>query len=751
MAPRGKSAAILGFLMTAAAAAAAVPPTVVNYQGVLRSAANAPLTGTYDMEFRFWSAAAGGNEILIDRHTAALGSAVTVSGGLFAVHLGEGSISDGSGPGTYTDLAAVFRDHGAVWLAVRVGAEDLSPRTQLVSAAYALNASHLGGKAPGEFLDTSATGQTKSGPLTVFSPAAGSNGLTASGAGSGGVFFDADNSGFAYLGYGNQGAYASGTSMGGEFHDTDSTGYAYLGWEDKGVFGSGSTYGGHFEQYATGAQAWLGFGNVGAYAKGPNGGGLFEDADDTGYARCGYGDTGVYGQGSVAGGEFHDASGTGSAYLGQPAQGVKGTGTGAGGYFTDSDGSGYAYVGYGDVGVHGQGNVAGGYFRDSSIVEGGEAYVGYGSRGIWARGSFAGGTFSHPDGVTFWADVSTPTKKITGTGSVSFVQNHPRDPSRVIVYTAPEGNEVATYTRGSARLDGGVARIALDETFGMVTNPDVGLTAHLTPRGEEASLYVVSLTTREIVVRSGSGSPDAAFDYLVYGLRLGFEQEAVIQAKEREAPLPDPAAFEAKLQGAPEARERTPLARFARMQGAAPGTLDLTAARSLEAEVRNSGAQELGRMGREPEQAAGVEQTPAPANATTRREAPAALDPLAGLPRFPLAEPVEAGDVLALDPQHPGRLRRTASAADPNVVGLAAGPSESVGGAEIAPVVGTGFAEVRVDAGYGEILPGDLLTSSPTPGHAMRAHAPGTGTVLGKAVEGLGSGTGTIRILVMPR
>jgi len=79
------------------------------------------------------------------------------------------------------------------------------------------------------------------------------------------------------------------------------------------------------------------------------------------------------------------------------------------------------------------------------------------------------------------------------------------------------------------------------------------------------------------------------------------------------------------------------------------------------------------------------------------------------------------------------------------------GTTSEIRGDSGLPHVGTGFAEVRVDAGHGEILPGDLLTSSPTPGHAMRAHEPGTGTVLGKAVEGLGSGTGTIRILVMPR
>lgn len=41
---------------------------LVNYQGVLRSAAGAPLTGSYDMDFSFFDAATDGNQLLIDSH-----------------------------------------------------------------------------------------------------------------------------------------------------------------------------------------------------------------------------------------------------------------------------------------------------------------------------------------------------------------------------------------------------------------------------------------------------------------------------------------------------------------------------------------------------------------------------------------------------------------------------------------------------------------------------------------------------------
>ncbi len=60
-------------------------------------------------------------------------------------------------------------------------------------------------------------------------------------------------------------------------------------------------------------------------------------------------------------------------------------------------------------------------------------------------------------------------------------------------------------------------------------------------------------------------------------------------------------------------------------------------------------------------------------------------------------------------------------------------------------------AACKVDAGYGSVRPGDLLTTSPTPGHAMLALDPRPGTILGKALESLDAGTGLIKVLVMLR
>jgi hypothetical protein len=148
-------------------AVAAEPPAVINYQGVLRNASGAPLDGTYDMVFRFFDAETVGNEILVDEHLAAGTGAVTVDDGLFNVTLGGGTVLDGSGGGVYASLAEVFRDHAAVYLSVRVGAETLVPRIRIVSAATALNADHLDGRDSTGYLDTSSSPQTKDGNLTV--------------------------------------------------------------------------------------------------------------------------------------------------------------------------------------------------------------------------------------------------------------------------------------------------------------------------------------------------------------------------------------------------------------------------------------------------------------------------------------------------------------------------------------------------------------------------------------------------------
>jgi hypothetical protein len=62
----------------------------------------------------------------------------------------------------------------------------------------------------------------------------------------------------------------------------------------------------------------------------------------------------------------------------------------------------------------------------------------------------------------------------------------------------------------------------------------------------------------------------------------------------------------------------------------------------------------------------------------------------------------------------------------------------------------TGKVWCKVDADCGPVEVGDMLTTSPTPGHAMRATDPGRafGAVIGKALGSLPSGRGLVPVLV---
>lgn len=66
------------------------------------------------------------------------------------------------------------------------------------------------------------------------------------------------------------------------------------------------------------------------------------------------------------------------------------------------------------------------------------------------------------------------------------------------------------------------------------------------------------------------------------------------------------------------------------------------------------------------------------------------------------------------------------------------------------PIALVGKVFCKVDAHFGAITTGDLLTTSPTPGHAMKAQDPARafGAVIGKALKPCAEGQGLIPILV---
>ena len=71
-------------------------------------------------------------------------------------------------------------------------------------------------------------------------------------------------------------------------------------------------------------------------------------------------------------------------------------------------------------------------------------------------------------------------------------------------------------------------------------------------------------------------------------------------------------------------------------------------------------------------------------------------------------------------------------------------------GAVRQPIALLGKTFCKVDARFGAIAVGDLLTTSPTPGHAMATNDPAKsfGAVIGKADAPLAKGQGVIPILI---
>jgi len=127
---------------------------------------------------------------------------------------------------------------------------------------------------------------------------------------------------------------------------------------------------------------------------------------------------------------------------------------------------------------------------------------------------------------------------------------------------------------------------------------------------------------------------------------------------------------------------------------------------------------------------------------------------------FPMAqEQIEKGAVVVIDEEHPGQLARSTRAYDTRVAGIVSGANGIRPGISLKQegvldqgenVALTGRVYVQADAAYGAIKPGDLLTTSDTPGHAMKVtdHARAQGAVLGKAMSVLDVGKGMVLVLV---
>ena len=118
---------------------------------------------------------------------------------------------------------------------------------------------------------------------------------------------------------------------------------------------------------------------------------------------------------------------------------------------------------------------------------------------------------------------------------------------------------------------------------------------------------------------------------------------------------------------------------------------------------------------------------------------------------------IEAGMVLVIDSENPGKLALSRSAYDSKVAGIVAGANGIGSGVRLGigqfdyDVALAGRVYCNVDATVQAVQAGDLLTTSPTPGYAMKAtdYDRARGAILGKAMQKLQQGQkGQILVLV---
>ncbi len=121
------------------------------------------------------------------------------------------------------------------------------------------------------------------------------------------------------------------------------------------------------------------------------------------------------------------------------------------------------------------------------------------------------------------------------------------------------------------------------------------------------------------------------------------------------------------------------------------------------------------------------------------------------------ADKVEPGTVMVLGNE--GALYESQQAYDKRVAGVISGAGDYKPGIILdkrqstsnrQPIALMGKVFCKVDAQFGAIEVGDLLTTSPTPGHAMKTSDPlkAFGAVIGKALRPFQDGQGLIPILI---
>jgi hypothetical protein len=798
-------------LAASSAALAVGPPHRINYQGVLRDASGAPRTGSFDMTFRFFDDEDGGAEILVDAHLASGTGAVAALDGLFNVEIGSGNVMDGSAllPGDpYLSLARVFEDFTDVWMEIVVAGEVLVPRVSIVSAPFALqartaldalnadlavNALSLGGLGPSSFLNTSSAAQTKIGNLrTDGTLIAGGNQLRFNAPGA--VVSASDTT--LVLQAGDQPTDSLVLQAG--FAPDLGSGMIRINGESEMTLWSGN---GRFQfmngNTFAGTAVLTETGQFVAHDLTAENGALFflpsgaivsptvndlritagyDDGDDL-FLNAGNdssdGAIEIRGDSAVT-----VRSGNGQVDFVNGATGGALATLASNGRFTATQ----DLVALGQqlhLGTPGTTRIVHSallddltLYRDDDNDDSDARFAIYTNGGTEQMriedGNEAPAKFDGAVTVNgldyaeaFW--VTDPT--LVAGEVVAF---DPARPGFVVRATDADGMRLAgVISERPGFVTGG--------SFDAEEAADLELASSMhaaRDEGDDATAREISAllerkrAERQRPVALAGRLPvrvDAAYGPIRAGDALTASQTPGYARVQQEAGPSIGIALESfdgpgtgTVLAFVQRGHHTPAATLAEAQ----------AVQAVQEErVRNLEA-------RAPDPTSVGQVLPSSLQVVLDALRPRSM----GLAEtFAVSEPVEPGDVLVVDRRAPGHYARCSEAGDPTVVGVvAADPGVLLGGdirrvrdetpapsqAELeqrfgatrAAVALSGTVRVKVDAGYGSIVPGDLLISSPTAGHAMRAPDPAAqGTVLGKALEPLATGVGTIRMLVVVR
>ncbi len=135
-------------------AAGAEVPQVLSYQGRLTETDGTPLIGPHTLTLRLYDASAGGSLLWEERHDITIERG---DRGLFSVILGA-----------VTPFSSLVDFNQPLWLTTEVdGTGELSPRQQLTSVSYAINAQRIGGLPAGALLQSSQLSQIAPAPVAA--------------------------------------------------------------------------------------------------------------------------------------------------------------------------------------------------------------------------------------------------------------------------------------------------------------------------------------------------------------------------------------------------------------------------------------------------------------------------------------------------------------------------------------------------------------------------------------------------------